>query len=92
MIAVICIAGLLLLILCLIFTIAVCVCAKKWRVKKLKAPKLEQSEIEDTEAVVYEEIDELQQIPKAIHISKNLAYCHFNETPNHPHDTKIHYE
>ena len=77
-IAVICIAGLLLLILCLIFTIIVYVRAKKWRVKE--APKLEQTKVEDTEAVVYEEIDELQQIPKSIHTSKNLAYCHFSET------------
>ena len=37
-------------------------------------PKLEDNNI------VYEEIDELQQNPQTIHISKNMAYCQFHNT------------
>ena len=75
----------LLVSICIIFIITVCVRQTKKKSKKdfniTSKPKQEDN-------VVYEEIDEFQQIPKAMHISKNMAYCHFQHDPKTMHDTK----
>ena len=48
--------------------------------KFAEGPSVIEPKVEDT---VYEEIDELQQNPQTIHISKNMAYCQFHgmQTP-----------
>ena len=87
MVSIVCLS-VLLLALCIIFSVTVVVRSKK--AKKRNEGKrdfklddhnnMAVSEQQKEDTVVYEEIDELQQIPKTIHISKNMAYCHFYDT------------
>ena len=78
----------LLLALCTVFSVTVMVRSKRAKKQNEFEGKrdfksedhMAVSEQQKEDTVVYEEIDELQQIPKTIHISKNMAYCHFHDT------------
>ena len=73
----------LLLILCIFFAVFTWLRTKNKPVAReefAEGPSVIKPKVEDT---VYEEIDELQQNPQTIYISKNMAYCQFHgmQTP-----------
>ena len=74
----------LLLSLCVIFIISTWLRTKKNKSKGDLKPESYDNEPKLEDNIVYEEIDELQQNCQTVNISKNMAYCQFQQTDPQP--------